>query len=88
MKSIYVIANNENVREELYRADIKKGDKVRMNDRYYVSPQNRGKIFKVLSNPTMLCGSLRVSIERCYDGERWGAYSVDGLTKVFSTNRG
>ena len=82
MKSVYVVANNGDINENNTRVNIEKGDKVKMNDRYYVSPQNRGKIFKVTSNPFMLCGSLVVGIERCWDGEPYGTYSADGLTKV------
>ena len=64
------------------RVNIEKGDKVKMNDRYYVSSQNRDEIFKVTSNPFMLCGTLVVGIERCWDGEPYGTYAADGLTKV------
>lgn len=61
---------------------LKIGDKVVMNDKYYVMPHNRGKIFTVTSEPRMLCGTLVVSIERCEDGEPYAAYAVDGLDKV------
>lgn len=82
MKSVYVVANNGTVNENNTRANIEKGDKVKMNDRYYVSLQNRGKIFKVTSNPFMLCGTLVVDIERCWDGKLYSAYAADGLTRV------
>lgn len=63
------------------RLNLKKGDKVKMNDRYYVTPRNRDEIFKVTLNPYMSCGSLVVSLERCCDGEIY-RYKVDGLTRV------
>ena len=56
---------------------IKKGDRVIMNDKYYVSEKNKGKEFIVTTEPTEVCGTLSVWL----DGFR-GCYAVDGLTKV------
>ena len=59
------------------RKMIKKGDRVIMNDKYYVSEKNKGKEFIVTTEPTEVCGTLSVWL----DGFR-GCYAVDGLTKV------
>lgn len=56
---------------------IQKGDRVIMNDKYYVSEKNKGKEFIVTTEPTEVCGTLSVWL----DGFR-GCYAVDGLTKV------
>lgn len=56
---------------------LKIGDKVTMNDKYYVSEKNRGKLFTVNSEPQDVCGTLSVWL----DGFR-GCYAVDGLDKV------
>ena len=56
---------------------IKKGDRVIMNDKYYVSEKNKGKEFIVTTEPTEVCGTLSVWLE----GIR-GCYAIDGLTKV------
>lgn len=53
---------------------IKKGDRVTMNENYYVSEKNKGRIFTVRSSPQMVCGTLCVWLEG-YSG----AYAVDGL---------
>lgn len=53
---------------------LKPGDKVTMNDRYYVSEENRGKAWKVMSDPWVCCGTLVVKL----DGKA-GGYAVDGL---------
>lgn len=57
--------------------ELKIGDKVIMNDNYYVSAENRGKVFTVRSKPWMLCGTEVVKISG-----KAGGYAVDGLTKV------
>lgn len=59
------------------RKMIKKGDRVIMNDKYYVSEKNKGKEFIVTTEPTEVCGTLSVWLE----GIR-GCYAIDGLTKV------
>ena len=59
------------------RRRIRKGDKVIMNDRYYVSEKNKGKEFIVATEPMEVCGTLSVWLE----GFR-GCYAVDGLVKV------
>lgn len=56
---------------------IKKGDKVQMNDKYYVPDRNRGKTFTVITEPQDICGTISVWLE----GFR-GCYAVDGLRKV------
>lgn len=53
------------------------GDKVKMNDKYYVSDVNKEKIFTVKAGPQEVGGSLCVWLE----GYR-GCYAVDGLSKV------
>lgn len=56
---------------------LKIGDIVTMNDKYYVSEKNRGKVFTVKSEPQDICGTLSVWLE----GFR-GCYAADGLGKV------
>ena len=53
------------------------GDKVVMTDKYYVSEENKGKIFTVRSEPWEVCGTTVVLLE----GIR-GGYAVDGLREV------
>lgn len=56
---------------------IKLGDKVKMNDKYYVSQKNKEKVFEVISEPWNLCGTMGVKLEG-YSG----GYAVDGLEVV------
>ena len=42
---------------------LKPGDKVVMNDLYYVSEENRGKVWTVRSEPWVCCGTLVVKLE-------------------------
>lgn len=56
---------------------LKIGDKVKMNGKYYVSEQNKEKIFTVKSEPYEVCGTMSVLLE----GFR-GCYAADGLEKV------
>lgn len=56
---------------------MKIGDKVKMNDRYHVSEENKGKIWTVRSEPWMCCGTLVVKLEG-----KSGGYAVDGLDVV------
>ena len=56
---------------------LKVGDKVKMNNKYYVSEQNKDKVFTVKTEPQEVCGTLSVWL----DGFR-GCYAVDGLSKV------
>ncbi len=56
---------------------LKIGDKVKMNNKYYVSEQNKDKVFTVKTEPQEVCGTLSVWL----DGFR-GCYAVDGLSKV------
>lgn len=56
---------------------LKPGDKVRMNDHYYVSIENRGKVWTVTSEPWMCCGTMVVRLEG-----KSGGYAVDGLELV------
>lgn len=53
------------------------GSKVKMNDKYHVSEKNRDKVFKVISEPWNLCGTMVVKLEG-YSG----GYALDGLTEV------
>lgn len=57
--------------------ELRPGDKVVMNDNYYVSEENKGKISTVRSEPWNLCGTNVVKISG-----RAGGYAVDGLTKI------
>ena len=56
---------------------LKIGDKVVMNDKYYVDEKNRGKVFTVRSEPWMCCGTEIVLLEGYV-----GGYAADGLTEV------
>lgn len=56
---------------------IKIGDKVVMNDNYFVSNQNKSKIWTVRSEPWDCCGTIVVLLEG-----RSGGYAVDGLIVV------
>lgn len=58
-------------------SDLKIGDKVAMNNKYYVSDKNRGAIFTVRSEPFDLCGTECVMLENYR-----GGYAADGLTRV------
>lgn len=57
--------------------NITKGDRVKMNDKYFVSEKNKDKVFTVTTEPQEVCGTLSVWLE----GFR-GCYAVDGLTKI------
>ena len=57
--------------------DIKYGDKVMLNDKYYVSQSNKDKVFTVTSDPYECHGSTVVTL----DGMS-GCYAVDGLSLV------
>ena len=56
---------------------IKIGDKVVMNDKYYVSEKNKGRKWIVNSEPFEICGTVCVKLLG-----RSGVYALDGLTKV------
>lgn len=56
---------------------LKVGDKVIMNDNYYVSDKNKGKVFTVSVAPFDVCGSECVWLE-----DYSGCYAADGLTLV------
>lgn len=53
---------------------MKPGDKVVMNNKYYVSAENKRRIWTVASEPWMCCGTLVVKLEG-----KSGGYAVDGL---------
>ena len=53
------------------------GSKVIMNDNYYVSKNNKEKIFNVISKSWFMCGSEVVKL----DGYS-GCYALDGLDEV------
>jgi hypothetical protein len=56
---------------------MKIGSKVVMNDKYYVSENNRDKEFVVRSEPWVIGGEECVLLEGFS-----GGYAVDGLTEV------
>lgn len=56
---------------------LMRGDKVKMNDKYYVSEKNKGKVFEVVSEPWDLCGTIVVKLKG-YSG----GYAIDGLEVV------
>ena len=56
---------------------FKPGDKVRMNDKYFVTWANKKKIWTVRTGPWMCCGTTVVLL----DGKS-GGYAVDGLDLV------
>ena len=53
------------------------GDKVKMNDKYYVSEENKSKIWTVQSEPWEVCGTMVVKLQG-----KAGGYAVDGLELV------
>lgn len=59
---------------------LKIGDKVKMNEKYHVSEQNKGRVFTVKTEPREVCGTLSVWLDGfpAYKG----CYAVDGLDKV------
>ena len=56
---------------------LKIGDRVVMNNKYYVSDTNKGKVFIVKTDPQEVCGTLSVWLE-----DFRGCYAVEGLTRV------
>ena len=65
-------------RAELLKARmLKPGDKVTMNDKYYVAEKNKGRVWTVLSDPFMCCGTLVVKLEG-----KSSVYAADGLDLV------
>ncbi len=56
---------------------MKKGDKVKMNDKYYVNEKYMDKIFTVKTSPQRVGGTLVVWLD-----DFSGCYAVDGLTIV------
>ena len=54
--------------------NLKIGDKVIMNDKYWVSAENKGKAWTVDSEPWECCGTTVVKLEG-----KVGSYAVDGL---------
>jgi hypothetical protein len=58
-------------------SNLKIGDKVTMNNKYWVAEKNKGVIFTVRSEPFDLCGTECVMLENYR-----GGYAADGLTKV------
>ena len=53
------------------------GNKVVMNDKYYVSLSDRDKVWTVRSKPWICCGTMVVLLEG-----KSGGYAVDGLDPV------
>lgn len=60
---------------------LKPGDKVKMNDWYYVSEENRGRVWTVRSEPWNCCGEMVVLLEG-----KSGGYAVNGLEFVEESN--
>ena len=56
---------------------MKIGDKVRMNNKYYVSEDNKNKTFTIVIPPKMVCGVMCVWMK-----EYRGCYAADGLEVV------
>ena len=56
---------------------MKIGDKVVMNGKYYVSEENKNKVWTVRSEPWKCSGTLVALLEG-----RSGGYAVDGLDIV------
>ena len=54
--------------------NLKIGDKVIMNDKYWVNAENKGKVWTVDSEPWECCGTNVVKLKG-----KAGGYSVDGL---------
>lgn len=48
-----------------------------MNDKYYVSPERKGNVWRVVSESWMVCGTEVVKLEGVS-----GCYAVDGLELV------
>ncbi len=59
------------------KTPLKIGDNVIMNNKYYVSDENKGKIFTVISEPEELAFIVAVYLDDCKR-----LYPVDGLSKV------
>lgn len=57
------------------------GDKVIMNDKYYVSDKNKGVEWTIKSEPFNICGTTCIMLENYR-----GGYALDGLTKVGEAN--
>lgn len=57
--------------------DIQYGDKVMLNDKYYVIQSNKDKVFTVTSDPYECHGATVVTLEGIN-----GCYAVDGLSLV------
>lgn len=60
---------------------MKIGDKVTMNNKYYVSEHNKSKVWTVRSEPWKCCGTLVVLLEG-----KSGGYAVDGLDICRNSN--
>lgn len=63
--------------KEMEEKSMIKGKKVVMNDKYYVSEKNKGKIFEVTSEPYSVCGTVVVKLKGLS-----GCYVLDGLDEV------
>ena len=63
--------------KEMEEKSMIKGKKVVMNDKYYVSEKNKGKIFEVTSEPYSVCGTVVVKLKGLS-----GCYALDGLDEV------
>ena len=57
---------------------IKKGDIVKMNDKYYVSAKNKKRTFIATADEQKMCGTMVVWL----DGYR-GCYAANGLDVIY-----
>ena len=57
--------------------ELRKGDRVVMNNKYCVPEKYKGKEFIVTAGPQMVCGTMCVWLS----GYR-GCYAADGLSKA------
>ena len=51
--------------------------KVIMNNKYYVSEKNKGRVFEIASEPYSVCGTVVVKLK-----DLSGCYALDGLDEV------
>ena len=61
--------------------NLKIGDKVVMNGKYYVSEADKDKVWTVRTEPWLASGTMIVALEG-----KAGGYAVDGLDKVEGTD--
>lgn len=77
MMKVYLDEIHEGIDRSIEARRLKPGDEVMMNDKYYVSEENREKIWIVRSEP-WLCGGTSVVLLK----GKSGGYAVDGLDLI------